>query len=112
MKDDNKKVVSLSGAKGAREAKGNKKETPADEQSQNQNPIYCSFCNRPNTKVVKMVKGPGVNICSECTMIAVQYLILEDSMPSGETEKFWIYFGAKFKCKTKNSINFRLELKF
>ena len=31
--------------------------------------------------------------CSECTMIAVQYLILEDKMPSGEAQKildaFW-----------------------
>ena len=55
--------------------------------------VYCSFCGRPNTEVVKMVKGPGVNICSECTMIAVQYLILEDRMPSGEAQTilntFW-----------------------
>lgn len=54
---------------------------------------YCSFCHRPNTQVVKMVKGPNVNICSECTMIAVQYLILEDKMPSGEAQRildmFW-----------------------
>lgn len=58
-----------------------------------QEPVYCSFCNRPNTLVPKMVQGPGVNICSECTMIAVQYLILEDKMPSGEAQKildlFW-----------------------
>ena len=40
-----------------------------------------------------MVKGPGVNICSECVMIAVQYLILKDSMPSEDAQKildaFW-----------------------
>ena len=58
-------------------------------------PVYCSFCGRPNTKVVKMVKGPGVNICSECTMIAVQYLILEDKMPSGEAQKILDAFWAK-----------------
>ena len=34
--------------------------------------VYCSFCGRPNTEVIKMIQGPGVNICSECTMIAVQ----------------------------------------
>ena len=34
-----------------------------------------------------MVQGPGVNICSECTMIAVQYLILEDKLPSNEAQK-------------------------
>ena len=50
-------------------------------------PVYCSFCGRPNTEVLKMVKGPGVNICSECTMIAVQYLILNDRLPSDEAQK-------------------------
>ncbi len=48
---------------------------------------YCSFCKRPNTQVPKMVKGPGVNICSECTLIAVQYLILQDGLMSGEAQK-------------------------
>ena len=54
---------------------------------------YCSFCKRPNTIVPKMVKGPGVNICSECTLIAVQYLILQDGVLSKEAQKildmFW-----------------------
>lgn len=40
-----------------------------------------------------MVKGPGVNICSECVMIAVQYLILQDRMLSSDAQKildaFW-----------------------
>ena len=48
---------------------------------------YCSFCKRPNTQVPKMVKGPGVNICSECTLIAVQYLILQDGLMSGEAQR-------------------------
>ncbi|MBQ4646360.1 MAG: ClpX C4-type zinc finger protein [Candidatus Gastranaerophilales bacterium] len=48
---------------------------------------YCSFCKRPNTQVPKMVKGPGVNICSECTLIAVQYLILQDGMMSAEAQR-------------------------
>jgi len=48
---------------------------------------YCSFCKRPNTLVPKMVKGPGVNICSECTLIAVQYLILQDGAMSNEAQK-------------------------
>lgn len=54
---------------------------------QNQEIEYCSFCKRPNTQVPKMVKGPGVNICSECTLIAVQYLILQDGLMSGEAQK-------------------------
>ncbi len=57
--------------------------------------VYCSFCGRPNTQVVKMVKGPGVSICSECTMIAVQYLILEDKMPTGEAQKILDAFWSK-----------------
>ena len=34
-----------------------------------------------------MIQGPGVNICSECTMIALQYFILEDRIPSTEAQK-------------------------
>lgn len=54
---------------------------------QNQEIEYCSFCKRPNTQVPKMVKGPGVNICSECVLIAVQYLILQDGLMSGEAQR-------------------------
>ena len=56
---------------------------------------YCSFCKRPNTQVPKMVKGPGVNICSECAMIAVQYLILQDRMPSAEAQRILDAFWGK-----------------
>ena len=48
---------------------------------------YCSFCKRPNTQVLKMVKGPGVNICSECTLIAVQYLILQDGIMDAQAQR-------------------------
>lgn len=78
MSDD--KVVQL-GAK--------KRETAQDEL------VYCSFCGRPNTQVIKMVQGPGVNICSECTMIAVQYLILNDRMPSAEAQAILDAFWGK-----------------
>ena len=44
-----------------------------------------------------MVKGPGVNICSECTMIAVQYLILQDRMPSAEAQAILDAFWGKCK---------------
>ena len=62
-----------------------------------QEPVYCSFCGRPNTEVIKMVKGPGVNICSECTMIAVQYLILNDRMLSAEAQQILDAFWGKCK---------------
>lgn len=71
---EDKKVVSFG-----------KKQTKQDKVQQEIE--YCSFCKRPNTQVPKMVKGPGVNICSECTLIAVQYLILQDGLMSGEAQK-------------------------
>ena len=89
MSDNEEKVVSLSNARGKEKNKVNK-EQPENIQSNTetqQKPVYCSFCGRPNTQVVKMIEGPGVNICSECTMIAVQYFILEDRIPSQEAKK-------------------------
>ena len=72
---DDKKVVSFE-----------KKHSKTNEQKTEQLE-YCSFCKRPNTQVPKMVKGPGVNICSECTLIAVQYLILQDGLMSAEAQR-------------------------
>lgn len=86
------KVVSL----GAKKKKQNKEEQSHREHCHEENEItYCSFCNRPNTQVIKMVKGPGVNICSECAMIAVQYLILQDRMPSAEAQHILDAFWGK-----------------
>lgn len=82
------KVVRL-GAK--KESKKNKDK----ELEQGVEHVICSFCNRPNTQVIKMVQGPGVNICSECTMIAVQYLILNDRMPSAEAQMILDAFWGK-----------------
>ncbi len=88
MSDNEEKVVSLN-------SRSKKHEEHEHEEEQPQDLVYCSFCGRPNTQVVKMVKGPGVSICSECTMIAVQYLILEDKMPSGEAQKILDAFWSK-----------------
>ena len=88
MSDNEEKVVSLN-------SRSKKHEEHEHEQEQPQDLVYCSFCGRPNTQVVKMVKGPGVSICSECTMIAVQYLILENKMPSGEAQKIIDAFWSK-----------------
>ena len=87
MSDD--KVVSL----GSKKKTEKQAEKHTEETKSNNELVYCSFCNRPNTQVIKMVQGPGVNICSECAMIAVQYLILQDRMPSAEAQHildaFW-----------------------
>lgn len=85
----NDKVVKL----GAKRGKQASEESFSDNSSQEI--VHCSFCKRPNTQVLKMVKGPGVNICSECTMIAVQYLILNDRMPSAEAQQILDAFWGK-----------------
>jgi len=69
----------------------------AEEKKADEVVIHCSFCKRPNTQVIKMVQGPGVNICSECTMIAVQYLILDDRMLSAEAQMILDAFWGKSK---------------
>ncbi len=67
------------------------KKTTASEKSSEETKApeltYCSFCGRPNTQVLKMVKGPNVNICSDCIMIAVQYLIMNDRNLSVEAQR-------------------------
>ena len=92
---DSEKIVSLKSARN--KSKESQKEVSVDEKKSANEPVFCSFCGRPNTQVVKMVQGPGVNICSECTMIAVQYLILEDKLPSNEAQKILDIFWSKIK---------------
>ena len=58
MSDNEEKVVSLN-------SRSKKHEEHEHEEEQPQDLVYCSFCGRPNTQVVKMVKGPGVSICTE-----------------------------------------------
>ena len=81
------KVVSL----GANKNKSKNKK----QEEQNQELVYCSFCGRPNTQVIKMIEGPGVNICSECTMIALQYFVLEDRIPCSEAQQILKAFWGK-----------------
>lgn len=90
MSDD--KVVRL----GSKKPKKERDQQP-DESNQTNEVLYCSFCKRPNTQVIKMVQGPGVNICSECTMIAVQYLILNDRMLSADAQMILDAFWGKSK---------------
>ena len=84
------KVVSLGSKK-----KHHTDEVLQEDNNKNNELVYCSFCGRPNTEVIKMIQGPGVNICSECTMIAVQYLILQDRMPSAEAQHILDAFWGK-----------------
>ena len=89
------KIVSLGAKRGKHNKDKMSEEKNYSKERDIKEPIYCSFCGRPNTQVVKMVQGPGVNICSECTMIAVQYLILNDRMPSAEAQAILDAFWGK-----------------
>lgn len=87
---DEEKVVSL----GAAREKHKQEEDVIEEVKEQEAPVYCSFCKRPNHQVIKMIQGPGVNICTECTMICLQYFILQgDEAISKEARKvldiFW-----------------------
>jgi hypothetical protein len=90
--NEEKKIVSLAGARESKDkTHSEKKEQKGDEKKE---AVHCSFCDRPNYMVIKMIQGPeGVNICSECTMICVQYFMLSDRIPSDEARKildaFW-----------------------
>lgn len=50
--------------------------------------LYCSFCGKPQDEVRKLIAGPTVFICNECTDVC-QALMNEGSWMSamdGETE--------------------------
>jgi len=88
---EKKKVISLANVRDKSSDKAKKEKI--SEAQETQEMVYCSFCGRPNHMVIKMIKGPGVNICSECVMVCVQYFIMEDRIPSTEVQKildsFW-----------------------
>ncbi len=45
----------------------------------------CSFCNRPESEVQRLIAGPeGVNICDECVALCVEILEEENITPSTE----------------------------
>jgi hypothetical protein len=49
--------------------------------------LKCSFCNRLEQQVERLIAGPGVYICDECTELCHD-LIAEDQKQLQETERF------------------------
>lgn len=92
MNNEDNKVVSLSGVRDKDKAEKQEK-NEINDKAEGKHSVYCSFCGRPNQQVIKMIKGPGVNICSECIMICIQYFMLEDRVTSAEAQRvldaFW-----------------------
>jgi hypothetical protein len=48
-------------------------------------PPYCSFCNRKQAEVRKLVAGPVAMICDECVTTCVD-IIVDDARASGSAE--------------------------
>jgi ClpX C4-type zinc finger len=49
--------------------------------SEERAPASCSFCLKPDTKVAKLVAGPGVYICDECVDLCRQIIRSPPSLP-------------------------------
>lgn len=50
-----------------------------------ENDIRCSFCNKPQDKVRKLIAGDGVYICDECVEVCAE--IVEDALYGSEFEQ-------------------------
>lgn len=94
------KVVSLGSARGKKgeKAEATDKEVSVEKDNTADDAVYCSFCKRPNHMCIKMIKGPDVNICSECVMICIQYMILQgDERVTQEAQKVMDVFWSEAK---------------
>jgi ClpX C4-type zinc finger len=49
----------------------------------------CSFCGKPDTKVDKLVAGPGVHICNECVALSVSIIGGSLGTPAGSRAPIW-----------------------
>ena len=60
-----------------------KKKTPSDASSSES--LRCSFCNKSQRDVRKLISGPNVLICDECVDICLD-IIAEDKVMEAETQ--------------------------
>ncbi|MER6177752.1 ClpX C4-type zinc finger protein [Streptosporangium sp. NPDC001681] len=49
----------------------------------------CSFCGKPDTKVDRLVAGPGVHICNECVALAASIIDGSLGHPPGPRVPVW-----------------------
>ena len=55
--------------------------------TENLEALTCSFCNKSQSEIAKLVAGPGVYICNECIDLCDQIIAEElDRKPAGATE--------------------------
>ncbi|MDH2430907.1 ClpX C4-type zinc finger protein [Sphaerisporangium sp. TRM90804] len=50
----------------------------------------CSFCNKPETEVDKLVAGAGVHICNECVALATEIIDGTPTAPAGPRLPIWV----------------------
>lgn len=48
--------------------------SPAEDKRAKEYPLYCSFCGKMQSEVLKMIAGPTVFICNECIVLCVSVL--------------------------------------
>ena len=51
-------------------------------------PLKCSFCGKPQNRVRKLIAGPGVYICDECIGVCTSIL-----------ESWYLRMGSDFHLK-------------
>jgi ATP-dependent Clp protease ATP-binding subunit ClpX len=47
--------------------------------------VSCSFCGKPAEQVAKIITGPGVHICNECSVMCYNIIVEELAKDSGKT---------------------------
>jgi len=47
--------------------------------------LHCSFCNKGQSTVEKLIAGPGIYICNECVELCNE--ILNDELENNEEDK-------------------------
>lgn len=61
-----------------------KRDSSSRSNRQAENPLRCSFCDKPQNEVRKLIAGPAAFICDECVAICVE-IVASDGRPDAET---------------------------
>ena len=48
--------------------------------------LCCSFCNKIQDEVKKLIAGPSVFICNECVILCNEILVEEEQADTGDTD--------------------------
>jgi len=66
--------------------------------------LRCSFCNKDQNEVLKLIAGPTVFICDECVEVCQEIVSGKHDQPSASDEIIpiaWLHWGRQMtKCRT------------